>query len=149
MIENWKKAYKFFSVQLLAVLIVLAGLEPFVPQISALLPEHWVPVFAALILFSRLVSQSKKPTDPNVLIEAAARAGATLKKGSALIVLLVCSGCVEPETAAKRQACLITAEGNSALKAERECIQADLGWYDCPHRERIMSELAGAQEKCR
>lgn len=61
MIENWKQAHKFLSVRLLAVLIVVASLEPFVPQISAALPKKWVPIFGAVILVARLISQTKKP----------------------------------------------------------------------------------------
>jgi hypothetical protein len=60
MISNWKQAYKFLSVQLLAVLIALASLEPFVPQIAALLPDHWVPIFGALVIVARVISQGPR-----------------------------------------------------------------------------------------
>jgi hypothetical protein len=46
MIENWKQAYKFTSVQLAVVLAIVAGIEPYFPLLSKSLPEGWASVGA-------------------------------------------------------------------------------------------------------
>lgn len=58
------------TVWLLGIAAVVAGLEPFVPELEKRLPPHWFAVVAPLILIARLVQQGQaKPAERNVLVE--------------------------------------------------------------------------------
>jgi hypothetical protein len=137
MIENWKEAWKYWSVQIAILLAIVSELEWIKPH----LPEHWVPIFSAMIVVSRVVSQSKVPKDPD-----------TRAISAGLVFMLAMSGCSSDRTPAEtvaRQSCLLEAEANSDGEADALCHDPGLGWSTCPHREKIMSDLAKAQEDCR
>jgi hypothetical protein len=74
LIKNWKQAYKMHSVQLAAIVATVAGLEPFIPQLAAFLPDGWASVAAVLIVVARLASQNKlHETTPKELWDEAMR----------------------------------------------------------------------------
>ena len=59
LIEEWRTAYKFLSVQLAALMAVLVSVEPFLPQMAAYLPPHWQAYLSVAILVARIVQQAK------------------------------------------------------------------------------------------
>lgn len=64
LIENWKEAWKLFSVQLMVVIGLIAAAEPYLPQLAAVLPEAWVAYAAPVVVLARLISQrTGKPYD--------------------------------------------------------------------------------------
>lgn len=62
MIQDWKKAHKMHSVQLAALIAVVAGLEPLIPELHGRLPDHWVSIAAVLVVVARLVRQKSLET---------------------------------------------------------------------------------------
>jgi hypothetical protein len=74
-IENWKSAYRMHSVQLASALALVAGLEPFIPQLAAMLPDGWASFAAVLIIVARLASQkSLQKTTPQEVWDEAMKA---------------------------------------------------------------------------
>lgn len=59
LIAEWRQAYKYVSVQLAALMAILVSLEPFVPQITAMLPPHWQAYLSIAILVARVIQQAK------------------------------------------------------------------------------------------
>jgi len=57
LIENWRDARKFLSVQLTTICIFLAGLYEYVPAINQSLPDNWATGAFVLILAARLYKQ--------------------------------------------------------------------------------------------
>lgn len=57
LIEEWQKAYKFFTVQLAAMLVLLDIAYEYLPDVQAYLPEGWVKWFALAIIVARVVKQ--------------------------------------------------------------------------------------------
>lgn len=62
MIQNWKQAYKFASVQLAVLVAIIAGIEPFFPVLSENLPDGWASAAAVLIVVARLIQQKSLET---------------------------------------------------------------------------------------
>lgn len=59
LIEEWRSAYKYVSIQLAALLALLVSLEPFLPQITTYLPSHWQAYLSIAILVARVIQQAK------------------------------------------------------------------------------------------
>lgn len=62
LVPNWKKAWRWFSVQALAVIAVLPFAWEYIPHdVRGLIPMEWQPfvfsAFAAAGIFGRLVRQ--------------------------------------------------------------------------------------------
>ena len=57
LIEEWQKAYKFFTVQLAAMLVLLDIAYDYLPDVQAYLPEGWAKWFALAIIVARVVKQ--------------------------------------------------------------------------------------------
>lgn len=57
LIEEWQKAYKFFTVQLAALLVLLDIAYEYLPAVQTYLPEGWVKWFALAIIVARVVKQ--------------------------------------------------------------------------------------------
>lgn len=69
LVENWRNAWKWFSVQSLAVLVALPLVWPVLPaDVKAWVPPEWQPWLFVTIAFGgllgRLVDQSKKDAGP-------------------------------------------------------------------------------------
>lgn len=65
MIENWKSAWRWFSVQLASLLIVLPWAWAQLPEdIKAMIPPEWhgviVSLMGAAIVLGRMIKQEKK-----------------------------------------------------------------------------------------
>lgn len=64
LIENWREAWKLFSVQLMVVIGLIAAAEPYLPQLAGVLPDAWVAWVAPFVVLARLISQrTGKPYD--------------------------------------------------------------------------------------
>ena len=59
LIPNWRVAYKYLTVQLAAVMLVLSTGVEVLPMLAAYLPTNWVQIMAALILLARMIQQAK------------------------------------------------------------------------------------------
>lgn len=57
LIENWREAYRFLSVQLAALLAVLSLAYDYLPAVQQYLPEGWVKWLALAIIVGRLLQQ--------------------------------------------------------------------------------------------
>lgn len=65
LIEGWKRAWKFGSVQWALLLAGIAALEPHLPVLAVHLPEHWVPYMALVIVVARVLLVRFKPDGGN------------------------------------------------------------------------------------
>ena len=63
LVEDWRKAWKWISVQIMALIVVAQGLVTFVPTLKDFIPEYiWHPLMAVLALLAilgRIINQSK------------------------------------------------------------------------------------------
>lgn len=59
LIEDWKKAYTFLSVQLAFVLVLLEGAYAYQAEIVGYLPEHTRGYVAGLLIAARIYQQTK------------------------------------------------------------------------------------------
>lgn len=57
LIDNWKNAWKFVTVQIAAVILFLPTLFPYLPEIAAFIPTNWYQWLAGAILVARIVKQ--------------------------------------------------------------------------------------------
>lgn len=57
LVENWRHAYKFLSVQLAALLALISAAYDYLPSIQQYLPEGWVHYMALAIIATRLIQQ--------------------------------------------------------------------------------------------
>jgi hypothetical protein len=64
LIEEWRHAWKYISIQLAALTTIVAAMEPFVPQLHAYLPDYWVAIASGAILVARMVQQAKVAVPP-------------------------------------------------------------------------------------
>ena len=65
LVENWKSAWKWFSVQALAVIALLPLVWPSLPPgVTAWVPESWRPWIIAILavggIVGRLIDQQKQ-----------------------------------------------------------------------------------------
>lgn len=64
LIPDWRKAYKFFSVQLALILIIVDVLQTHLPTLQSYLPEGWVKWISLAIILGRILQQTtKEPKD--------------------------------------------------------------------------------------
>jgi hypothetical protein len=60
LIDEWKKAHKFLSVQVTTITGVLAMAYEYIPQIQQYFPPGWFKYAVGAILIARLLRQQKK-----------------------------------------------------------------------------------------
>lgn len=58
LIGNWNNAYKMFSVQAMAIIGIIAGAEPYLPQLAEFLPSNWVAYAMPIVIVARLIKQN-------------------------------------------------------------------------------------------
>jgi len=63
LIPDWKKAGRFMSVQLAALLALLGTAYEYLPAVQTYLPEGWVKWFALIIIMARLIQQQEGRSD--------------------------------------------------------------------------------------
>jgi hypothetical protein len=59
LIEDWRKAYTFLSVQLAALLVLLEVAYAYTAEITSYLPEHTRGYVAGALIAARVWSQAK------------------------------------------------------------------------------------------
>jgi len=64
LVDNWKDAWKWMSVQLAAALALLDLAYEYLPAVQSYLPEGWVKWVAVAIIVGRLLNQSDKKENP-------------------------------------------------------------------------------------
>ena len=65
-VDDIRKAYKFLSVQLAALLAILATAWEFVPAMQQYLDPAWVKYFALAMILARVIRQTpKEPAAPS------------------------------------------------------------------------------------
>lgn len=57
LIPNWKQAYKYLTVQLSALLVVLSAAYDYIPDMKEILPDGWVKWMALVIILVRILHQ--------------------------------------------------------------------------------------------
>lgn len=57
LIPNWKKAYKYLTVQLSALLVIASTAYDYLPDIKEAVPDGWVKWVGLAILVARLLHQ--------------------------------------------------------------------------------------------
>lgn len=57
LIDGWKNAWKYVSVQLAAVLVFLPELLPYMGDVALYIPSNYVQILGAAILVARIVQQ--------------------------------------------------------------------------------------------
>lgn len=62
LIEDWKTAYRYLTVQLAALLTLLAGLYEYFPQAREYLDPAWIKYVGPVLLIARVIQQSKPAT---------------------------------------------------------------------------------------
>ena len=62
LIENWKKAYKYTTVQLAALLAMLSQAYEYLPFAKEYIPQNYVALIALAIIVARIVAQPKVST---------------------------------------------------------------------------------------
>ncbi len=64
LVDNWKDAWKWMSVQLAAALALLDLAYEYLPAVQTYLPEGWVKWLAMAIIVGRLLNQNGKKGNP-------------------------------------------------------------------------------------
>jgi hypothetical protein len=64
LIDEWKKAYRYLTVQLAALLALLATAWDYVPALQQYLDPQWVKWFALAMLLARVIKQTPPGTAP-------------------------------------------------------------------------------------
>lgn len=59
-IDEWKKCYRFLSVQATAITGILAISYEYIPEMKQYLPEGWFKYAVGAILLARVLKQNKK-----------------------------------------------------------------------------------------
>lgn len=59
LIPDWKQAYKFLSVQVAMLIVLLAGLQEVLPDLKEHLPAQWYAGLAVLVAVARVLAQPK------------------------------------------------------------------------------------------
>lgn len=63
LIENWKSAYKYLTVQLAAGLALLTQAYDYLPMLKDYIPPNYVTYIAIAIIVARIVAQPKVSTN--------------------------------------------------------------------------------------
>lgn len=63
LIENWRKAWRMHSIQLSALIVVLAGLESFMPELQQYLPPKVYAALGLAVMIARMFQQAKLAVD--------------------------------------------------------------------------------------
>jgi hypothetical protein len=130
---------RYASVWLLGLAATIAGLEPFLPELAKVLPEHWYGYASVLILVARVIQQGPpKPPD-----------GGTSAGAVALLLACLLSA---PNVActprpAGRDVCYATADADAFRRYLDEC-KAYESTRDCPAAEAIEADHQKAQAVC-
>lgn len=59
LVEDWKVAYKWFSMQIAAIIIFLPMLTPYMPDLANYLPANWYQWLGGAIVLARIIAQKK------------------------------------------------------------------------------------------
>jgi hypothetical protein len=59
LIENWKSAYKYLTVQLAAGLLILSEAFEYLPMLKEYVPQNYVMYVSIAIIVARIVAQPK------------------------------------------------------------------------------------------
>lgn len=59
LIENWKRAYRYLSVQATALLALVAMAYEYLPAVRDYLPEGWVKYAALVVIVARIIQQKE------------------------------------------------------------------------------------------
>lgn len=63
LIPDWRKAYRMLSVQIAALLALVAAAYDHLPALQAYLPEGWVKWAALAVIAARIIKQDKLHAD--------------------------------------------------------------------------------------
>lgn len=63
LINNFKGAWKFFSVQVAALIIFIGLLEPYMPELKELLPHDWYIFASICVILARVIKQHDNEPD--------------------------------------------------------------------------------------
>ena len=64
LVDNWKNAWNWLSVQLAALLVILDVLAQNLPAVAVYLPEGWVKWLGIAIIVARVINQTRQATKP-------------------------------------------------------------------------------------
>lgn len=70
LIENWKSAYKYLTVQLATGLLLLSQAYEYLPMLKDYVPQNYVSVLALAIIVARIVAQPKVSTNVAASVSA-------------------------------------------------------------------------------
>lgn len=59
LVKNWRQAWRMYSVQLSALIVVLATMETFLPQLQTLLPPKVYAGLGVAVMVARILQQAK------------------------------------------------------------------------------------------
>ena len=59
LVKNWRQAWRMYSVQLSALIVVLATMETFLPQLQPLLPPKVYAGLGVAVMVARILQQAK------------------------------------------------------------------------------------------
>lgn len=59
LVTNWRQAWRMYSMQLSALIVVLATLETFLPQLQPLLPPKLYAGLGVAVMVARILQQAK------------------------------------------------------------------------------------------
>lgn len=63
LIPEWRSAWRFLSVQIAALVAILAALYDYVPQLQAWLPPGWMKWAGLVVILARVIHQPKLHQD--------------------------------------------------------------------------------------
>lgn len=59
LITNWQKAWRMSSMQLSALIVALATLQTFMPELQAMLPPKVYAALGVAVMVARIIQQAK------------------------------------------------------------------------------------------
>lgn len=147
MIENWKKAYKFMVVWVLAAAGSLAGLEMFLPAFEGKVPPAVYACLMILGIVARVIRQRDSQTEESVKEELKRVKAIAKNAGLISIVVLTCLGCTEPRHPGRDQ-CYLLADSVAARAYATQCIDYP-DTRVCPHGDAIEEQHGKDLEACK
>lgn len=135
MIENWKQAWRMYTVHIYLLAGALAGLEQCLPALEGVIPPGTYAGLMILGIVARLIRQRSLGT-PESTVEELKRIKAIAKKGGLISIVLLAIGCASRQPISmqelveranmppERAACLIATEAayrarDAACKKDR------------------------------